>query len=49
MTNSQRMRDKPGDQVLGDAIGKVVLIGIAAHIGEGQNRDRGRSGSARAG
>ena len=44
MTNSQRMRDEPGDQVLGDAIGKVLLIGIAAHIGERQHRDRGTVG-----
>ena len=35
---------KTGDQVLGEAIGEVVLIGIAAHIGEGQHRDRGTVG-----
>jgi hypothetical protein len=31
---------EPGDQVLGDAVGKVLLLGIAAHIDEWQDRDR---------
>ena len=35
---------QPGDQVLGDAVGKILLIGIAAHIGERQHRDRGTVG-----
>ena len=35
---------EPGDQILGDAIGKVLLFGIAAHIGERQHRDRGAVG-----
>lgn len=28
-----------GDDVLGNAVGEIVLIGIAAHVGEGQNGD----------
>jgi hypothetical protein len=30
-----------GDDVFGDAVGEVLLLGIAAHVGEGQHRDRG--------
>ena len=44
MTNSQRMRDEAGDQVLGHAVGEVLLIGIAAHVVERQHRDRGAVG-----
>ena len=35
---------KPGDQILGNAVGKIVLIRVAAHIGERQHRDRGAIG-----
>ena len=35
---------KTGDQILCEAIGEVVLIGIVAHIGEGQHCDRGTIG-----
>ena len=31
---------KSGDQVLGDAVGKVLLVSIVAHVDERQNRDR---------
>ena len=30
-----------GDDILGDAIGEIVLLRIAGHIGEGQHRDGG--------
>jgi hypothetical protein len=30
-----------GDDVLGDPIGEKLLLGVTAHIGEGQHRDRG--------
>jgi hypothetical protein len=29
-----------GDDLLDHAVGEIVLLGIAAHIGEGQYRDR---------
>jgi hypothetical protein len=29
-----------GDDVLGDAVGEVVLLRVARHVGEGQHRDR---------
>ena len=29
-----------GDDVLGDAVGEVFLLGIAAHVGERKHRDR---------
>ena len=40
---------EPGDQVLGNAVGKILLIGIAAHIGERQDRDRGTVGQRQSG
>jgi hypothetical protein len=30
-----------GDQVLGDAVAEILLLGVAAHVGEGQDGDRG--------
>ena len=33
-----------GDQILGDAVGEMILIGIVAHVGERQHRDRGTIG-----
>ena len=33
-----------GDQILGHAVGEVLLLGIAAHIRERQHRDRGLVG-----
>jgi hypothetical protein len=38
-----------GDDVLRDAVGEVLLLGLAAQIREGQHRDRGLVGSRRAG
>jgi len=35
---------KRGDDVLGDAVREVLLLGIARHVGEGQHRDRGLAG-----
>src|SRR6266571_6340334 len=32
------------DNLLDDAVGEIVLLGIAAHIGEGQDGDRGLVG-----
>src|SRR5262249_51626954 len=35
-----------GDDLLDHAIGEILLLGIAAHVREGQHRDRRLSGSA---
>jgi hypothetical protein len=35
-----------GDDVFGDAVGEVFLLGIAAHVGERQHRERGLVGQA---
>ena len=37
------------DDVLGDAVGEIVLLGVAAHVGEGQDGDRGLVERLRAG
>ena len=36
-----------GNDVFGDAVAEIFLLGIARHIGEGQNRDRGLVGEPR--
>ena len=36
LTNSAR----PRDSSVGDAVGEILLLRIAAHVGEGQHRDR---------
>ena len=38
-----------GDDVLGQAVGEELLLGIAAHVGERQHRDRGFLGRVRGG
>ncbi len=40
MTKNHRSFDKCGRDVLDHAVGEHFLLGIAAHIGEGQYRDR---------
>ena len=40
MTKSQRMRRERGDDLLDHAVSEIFLLRIAAHIGEGQHRDR---------
>ena len=40
MTKNQRCRDRPGDDVLGETVGEVFLLGIAAHVLERQDGDR---------
>jgi hypothetical protein len=35
-----------GDDVFGDAVGEVLLLGVAAHVGERQHRERGLVGQA---
>ena len=41
MTNRLRNARQLRDDVLGDAVAEVLLFRIAAHVGEGQDRDRG--------
>ena len=41
MTKSWRELRQGGDDVFGNAVGEVFLFGIAAHVDEWQDRDRG--------
>ena len=45
MTKNQRSFDRPGDKVLGNAVGEVFLLLVAAHVGEWQHGDRGPVGT----
>src|SRR5712692_5138938 len=33
-----------GDEVIGDAVAEIFLVAVAAHVGEGQDRNRGLVG-----
>ncbi len=41
MTKNQRNLDSRGDDVLADAIGKIFLLRVIAHVGESEDGDRG--------
>jgi hypothetical protein len=47
ITNSQRRPGERRDEVLGDAVRQIVLLGIGAHAREGQDRDRRLVGDRR--
>jgi hypothetical protein len=41
ITKNQRNLDKACDDVFGNAVGEIILLRIAAHVGEGKDGNRG--------
>ena len=41
MTKRLEMLGEVGGDVFGDAVAEIVLLGIVAHVGEGQDDDGG--------
>jgi hypothetical protein len=44
MTKSSEKRKQLGDDVLGNAAAEIVLLRIAAEVGQGEHRDAGPIG-----
>ena len=49
MTNSQRIRDRPGNNVVHDAVSEIFLVRIAAQVLKRQHCDRGLLGQRETG